>query len=95
MYVGWNYHGFARQTDTDNTIEGVLFPTLKHVKLITEDHYEDTSLGYSRCGRTDKGVSAMGQVMGCMVGGRVLATQLVLRWREGGAVEGVGRHWCF
>ena len=84
MYVGWNYHGFARQTDTENTIEGVLFPTLKHVKLITEDHYEDTSLGYSRCGRTDKGVSAMGQVRSCMVGGRVLAAVGV----------GLGAEWC-
>jgi tRNA U38,U39,U40 pseudouridine synthase TruA len=44
----------------------VLFPALK---LTTEEGYEDSSLGYSCCGRTDKGVSAMGQVRGDVHGG--------------------------
>jgi tRNA pseudouridine38/39 synthase len=41
--------------------QGILFPALRRVKLIPEDA-EVASLDYSRCGRTDKGVSALGQV---------------------------------
>lgn len=43
--------------------QGVLFPALRRVKLIPEDA-DISTLNYSRCGRTDKGVSAFGQV--CM-----------------------------
>lgn len=46
--------------------QGILFLALRHVKLIPEDA-EVASLGYSRCGRTDKGVSALGQVGLCTV----------------------------
>jgi hypothetical protein len=42
-------------------VQGILFPALRKVKLIPEDA-EISSLSYSRCGRTDKGVSALGQV---------------------------------
>jgi tRNA U38,U39,U40 pseudouridine synthase TruA len=42
-------------------LQGVLFPVLRRVKLIPEEE-EVASLAYSRCGRTDKGVSALGQV---------------------------------
>lgn len=74
MYVGWSYQGFARQADSDNTIEGVLFPALRRVKLIPED-VEISSLGYSRCGRTDKGVSALGQVLCLKLRSAALAGQ--------------------
>jgi tRNA U38,U39,U40 pseudouridine synthase TruA len=44
-------------------LQGVLFPALRRVKLIPEEAAaEVASLAYSRCGRTDKGVSALGQV---------------------------------
>eukprot|EP00026_Physarum_polycephalum_P008235 Phypoly_transcript_08314.p1 GENE.Phypoly_transcript_08314~~Phypoly_transcript_08314.p1 ORF type:complete len:505 (+),score=101.49 Phypoly_transcript_08314:107-1516(+) len=58
-YIGWDYHGFASQENTLNTIEGQLFAALQKTCLITtreESHY-------TRCGRTDKGVSAFGQVI--------------------------------
>lgn len=42
-------------------LQGVLFPALRRVKLIPEDA-DISTLQYSRCGRTDKGVSALGQV---------------------------------
>lgn len=42
-------------------VQGKLFPALRKVKLIPED-VEVSELEYSRCGRTDKGVSALGQV---------------------------------
>lgn len=62
MYIGWAYQGFARQDNTENTIEGHFFSALRKVKLIPEEA-EISSLQYSRCGRTDKGVSALGQVL--------------------------------
>jgi len=43
------------------SVQGVVFPALRKVKLIPEDA-ESRHLSYSRCGRTDKGVSALGQV---------------------------------
>ncbi|KAG2489574.1 hypothetical protein HYH03_012022 [Edaphochlamys debaryana] len=62
LYVGWSFQGFARQDSTENTIEGVFFTALRKVRLIPEAD-PVSSLGYSRCGRTDRGVSALGQVV--------------------------------
>lgn len=58
LYLGWDYQGFAAQEDTDKTIETALFEALLKTKLIES---RETS-NYHRCGRTDKGVSAFGQV---------------------------------
>ncbi|XP_013409956.1 tRNA pseudouridine(38/39) synthase isoform X2 [Lingula anatina] len=58
-YLGWDYHGFAVQEDTDKTIEAALFDALIKTRLIES---RATSC-YHRCGRTDKGVSALGQVI--------------------------------
>ncbi|MEW5315549.1 MAG: hypothetical protein WDW38_006970 [Sanguina aurantia] len=66
LYVGWDMQGFARQDHTENTVEGFLFKALRHVRLISHD-CEVASLDYSRCGRTDKGVSALGQVVSLLV----------------------------
>lgn len=43
--------------------QGALFSALRHTRLIP-DHADIATLRYSRCGRTDKGVSALGQVVG-------------------------------
>ncbi|XP_077998522.1 tRNA pseudouridine(38/39) synthase-like [Glandiceps talaboti] len=59
LYMGWDYHGFACQDSTDKTIEACLFEALLKTRLI-EDRQ---SSNYSRCGRTDKGVSAFSQVI--------------------------------
>src|SRR6266498_724497 len=60
-YFGWNYHGFASQGNEDNfpTIEGHLFNALLNVKLISDP----SDCNFSKCGRTDKGVSGLGQVV--------------------------------
>ncbi|KFZ52829.1 tRNA pseudouridine(38/39) synthase, partial [Antrostomus carolinensis] len=58
-YLGWGYQGFASQENTTNTIEEKLFEALKKTRLVDE---RQTS-NYHRCGRTDKGVSAFGQVI--------------------------------
>ncbi|OWF44026.1 tRNA pseudouridine(38/39) synthase [Mizuhopecten yessoensis] len=59
LYLGWDYHGFAAQEDTEKTIETALFEALLKTRLIED---RETS-SYHRCGRTDKGVSAFGQVI--------------------------------
>ena len=61
QYDGCNYIGFASQSghNNDNTIEKHLFDALIKVKLIENR----TTCKYTRCGRTDKGVSALGQVI--------------------------------
>ncbi|KAJ7305073.1 hypothetical protein JRQ81_010885 [Phrynocephalus forsythii] len=58
-YLGWGYQGFASQENTSNTIEDKLFEALSKTRLIEN---RQTS-NYHRCGRTDKGVSAFGQVI--------------------------------
>ena len=58
-YLGQNYSGFSIQPHIKSTIEEQLFSAFYESKLITDR----TSCNYSRCGRTDKGVSAIGQVI--------------------------------
>lgn len=58
-YLGWAFHGFASQENIENTVEAHLFDALKKCCLIENR----ASCNYSRCGRTDKGVSAFGQVI--------------------------------
>ncbi|XP_026754246.1 tRNA pseudouridine(38/39) synthase [Galleria mellonella] len=59
LYFGWNYQGLAVQEDSNQTIEHHLFNALSKSCLIQS---RETSQ-YHRCGRTDKGVSAFGQVI--------------------------------
>ncbi|XP_058790728.1 tRNA pseudouridine(38/39) synthase [Phymastichus coffea] len=58
-YLGWDYHGFAVQENTTNTIEYHLFAALTKSCLIESRQ----TANYHRCGRTDKGVSAFSQVI--------------------------------
>ena len=57
-YIGKNYEGLVIQKHTDNTIEDKIIKSLKKANLI--ENIE--SCNYSRCGRTDAGVSAVGNV---------------------------------
>lgn len=57
-YLGWGYQGFASQENTNNTIEEKLFEALTKTRLIES---RQTS-NYHLYGRTDKGVTAFGQV---------------------------------
>ncbi|XP_034827775.1 tRNA pseudouridine(38/39) synthase [Maniola hyperantus] len=59
LYFGWNYQGLAVQEDSTQTIEHHLFHALKKSCLIESREKSQ----YHRCGRTDKGVSAFGQVI--------------------------------
>ncbi|XP_025927507.1 tRNA pseudouridine(38/39) synthase [Apteryx rowi] len=58
-YLGWGYQGFASQENTSNTVEEKLFEAFRKTRLVDD---RQTS-NYHRCGRTDKGVSAFGQVI--------------------------------
>ncbi|CAG8650627.1 20789_t:CDS:2 [Cetraspora pellucida] len=60
-YFGWNYHGFAANVDEQKfpTIEGHLHSALMSSKMITDP----AKCNFSKCGRTDKGVSSLGQVI--------------------------------
>nr|XP_006823806.1 PREDICTED: tRNA pseudouridine(38/39) synthase-like [Saccoglossus kowalevskii] len=59
-YLGWDYQGFASQdNEKNNTIEAMLFDAFQKTRLIENRQ----SSCYSRCGRTDKGVSAFSQVI--------------------------------
>ncbi|KAL6784774.1 hypothetical protein ACKKBF_B03160 [Auxenochlorella protothecoides x Auxenochlorella symbiontica] len=62
LYLGHAYDGFARQESSSNTIEARLFSALERTRLIPFSAPWQ-SLRYSRAGRTDRGVSALGQVV--------------------------------
>nr|XP_043636860.1 tRNA pseudouridine(38/39) synthase [Erigeron canadensis] len=60
MYFGQRFYGFASEAQMDPTVESELFKALQKTRLVISDKKE---LLYSRCGRTDKGVSSVGQVV--------------------------------
>ena len=65
MYIGKNYDGLVIQSTTQNTIEEILFNSLKKCKFLDPTKNNDelmSSSNYSRCGRTDKGVNSSGNV---------------------------------
>ena len=66
-YHGWPYSGLAIQSSgpdgpEPNTVESELLRVLEHTKLV-EAGKGWGGCGYSRCGRTDRGVSGEGQVV--------------------------------
>ncbi|RHZ52577.1 hypothetical protein Glove_460g46 [Diversispora epigaea] len=61
-YFGWNYHGFETNVPNEKrrpTIEGQLFSALMKAKMISDP----SECNFTKCGRTDKGVSSLGQVV--------------------------------
>ena len=62
-YLGWRYQGLASQDNVDNTVETQLFKALVKLCLVKDR----PSSHYSRCGRTDAGVSAFRQVVALRV----------------------------
>ncbi|THH18227.1 hypothetical protein EW146_g2720 [Bondarzewia mesenterica] len=67
-YAGWEYNGLAWQNGPTPlpTVEGALFDMLAKTKLVDEEGGLE-GCGWERCGRTDKGVSAAGQVVSLWV----------------------------
>ena len=62
-YLGENYEGFAMQNPEDNTIEGNLHRAFRKVCLVDPSELDPKAYDYTRCGRTDRGVSSFGQVV--------------------------------
>ncbi|KAK5827139.1 pseudouridine synthase [Linnemannia elongata] len=63
-YFGWPYGGFASQGMNEiKTVESELFNAMLAARII-EDPLQ---CNYSRCGRTDRGVSGLGQVIALTV----------------------------
>ncbi|SMN19094.1 similar to Saccharomyces cerevisiae YFL001W DEG1 tRNA:pseudouridine synthase [Maudiozyma saulgeensis] len=62
-YLGWNYNGLALQKEATKlpTVESILLDAMNKCKLVPSMVPQDFK--FSRCGRTDKGVSAMSQVV--------------------------------
>lgn len=63
LYTGWKHDGLVLQMDTDNTIEEHMFKALIKSRLIQNRE----SCQWTKCGRTDKGVSAFKQVVALTV----------------------------
>ncbi|KAI0479171.1 pseudouridine synthase [Xylariaceae sp. FL0804] len=96
-YIGRNYSGFEFQPHTAlSTIEEELWKALVKSCLISPRRPEEVrwdDLEYSKCGRTDRGVSAFGQVIALRVrSNRPLAPKQPAEAREGdgetGAADG-------
>ena len=83
-YDGKAYKGFASQSQGEATVEGELMSAIEAAGLqqpLAEGESRWDSWGYSRCGRTDRGVSAAGQV---------LTLRLRSKHREGGGLTTAG-----
>ncbi|KAL1753779.1 pseudouridine synthase [Schizophyllum commune] len=67
-YGGWDYGGLAIQKDRTPlpTVEGKLFGALVRARLVDPKGGLE-ACGWERCGRTDRGVSAAGQVISLWV----------------------------
>lgn len=76
-YLGWNYQGLALQGEPTElpTVEEKLMEALYRVKLIGS--LEQLDCSFSRCGRTDKGVSALNQVVSLYVRSKLTEEEII------------------
>lgn len=65
-YLGMNYKGLVVQSNIEETVENKIFEAMKKIFLIDPEG-DMFKLRYTRCGRTDKGVSALGNVCSLFV----------------------------
>ena len=89
-YAGMGYGGLAWQALPTPlpTVEGVLFAALAKARLV-DPNGELEGCGWERCGRTDRGVSAAGQVVSLYVrsSNRRSATPAQASGASGGALD--------
>ncbi|KAK4742208.1 hypothetical protein SAY87_000209 [Trapa incisa] len=71
IYFGQRFYGFASESQMDPTVESELFKALEKTRLLVGDRKKSQ---YSRCGRTDKGVSAFGQVIALFLRSKLKGT---------------------
>jgi tRNA pseudouridine38/39 synthase len=65
-YIGIDYKGLVTQANGEDTVEGSILEALKKVYLI-DPEAPLFECQFARCGRTDKGVSALGNVCSLIV----------------------------
>lgn len=75
-YLGWNYQGLALQGERTElpTVEEKIMEALFRIKLIGSINQDECD--FSRCGRTDRGVSAMNQVISLTVRSKLTEEEL-------------------
>lgn len=75
-YEGWHYGGLAIQNTVTPlpTVEEKLVDALVQARLVESRELE--AMGFARCGRTDRGVSAAGQVVSLWVRSNLSADRL-------------------
>ena len=66
-YIGTNYAGLVVQTNEVNTVEQHILHSLRKVCLINPEETTSFSCSFNRCGRTDKGVSALANVCSLLI----------------------------
>jgi tRNA pseudouridine38/39 synthase len=62
-YLGWDLNGFVHQESSRDTVEDYIFEALERARLVRDRN----DCHYSLCGRTDSGVSAIGNVISLRV----------------------------
>ncbi|CAH8362451.1 unnamed protein product [Eruca vesicaria subsp. sativa] len=68
MYFGKRFYGFSAEAQMEPSIESEIFKALERTRLLVGDKKDSN---YSRCGRTDKGVSSTGQVIALFLRSRL------------------------
>ncbi|KAG7599187.1 Pseudouridine synthase I TruA alpha/beta domain [Arabidopsis suecica] len=68
MYFGKRFYGFSAEAQMEPSIESEVFKALERTRLLVGDKKDSC---YSRCGRTDKGVSSTGQVIALFLRSRL------------------------
>ncbi|XP_042491873.1 tRNA pseudouridine(38/39) synthase isoform X3 [Macadamia integrifolia] len=84
MYFGQRFHGFSLEGQMDPTVESEFFKALKQTKLLIGEREE---LQYSRCGRTDKGVSSVGQVVSLFLRSNLKDIKFLTNYEENAPKE--------
>ncbi|KAK9134386.1 hypothetical protein Syun_013716 [Stephania yunnanensis] len=79
MYFGQRFYGFASQAQMDPTVESEIFKALKKTRLLVSSEKEAM---YSRCGRTDRGVSSVGQVISLFLRSKLKDSEMLADNRE-------------
>ncbi|CAA7018671.1 unnamed protein product [Microthlaspi erraticum] len=68
MYFGKRFYGFSAEAQMEPSIESEIFKAFERTRLLVGDKKD---CNYSRCGRTDKGVSSTGQVVALFLRSRL------------------------
>lgn len=89
-YSGWEYSGLAFQFAPTPlpTVENVLFDVLSQTRLVDRDGGFE-GCGWEKCGRTDRGVSAAGQVVSLWIRSALPPSETLSLTESSGAPEPV------